>query len=162
MKKVTVKAVALSFCAAVLFSSCIGSFKLSNKVLDWNNSLGSKFVNELVFLALNIVPVYSITMLADGVVLNSIEFWTGSNPVAFKGEQEINGEKGSYIVKQNKDGYHLINKMTGSSMDLTFDAPSKTWSAEAEGQSFKVITLVDKHNAIVYAADGTSRNVELK
>jgi len=29
-------------------SSCIGSFKLSKKVLTWNKSLGGKFLNELV------------------------------------------------------------------------------------------------------------------
>jgi len=163
MKKFTFKAAVLSLCAAFVFSSCIGSFKLSNKVLDWNKNVGDKFVNEVVFLVFLCIPVYEITMFADGVVLNSIEFWTGSNPVAFKGEQTINGEKGSYIVKQNKDGYHLINKTTGISMDLTFDANSRTWSAvTAEGQSYKLITMVDKKSAIVYDADGNGRPVELK
>ena len=163
MKKISFKAAAAGLFAALVMTSCIGSFALSNKVLDWNKQVtGSKFVNELIFLGINIIPVYSFTMFADVLIINSIEFWTGSNPIAFKGDLEINGEKGSYIVKHKKDGYKLINKMNGASMDLVYDAPSKTWSAEAEGQNYKLITLIDKKTAIVYDADGNGSEVELK
>jgi hypothetical protein len=31
---------------------------------------------------LNIVPVYSVATLADAVFANTVEFWTGENPVA--------------------------------------------------------------------------------
>ena len=41
----------------MLFSSCVGSFGLFNRISSWNQSVGNKFVNELVFLALNIFPV---------------------------------------------------------------------------------------------------------
>ena len=37
----------------------------------------SKFVNELVFFAFWILPVYEVSGLADLLVLNSIEFWSG-------------------------------------------------------------------------------------
>ena len=67
---------------SIMCSSCIGSFKLWNGLLEWNKSLGNKFVNELVFIALNIVPVYGIASFADILVLNTIEFWSGSNPMA--------------------------------------------------------------------------------
>ena len=66
----------------ILFSSCVGSFGLFNRISSWNQSVGNKFVNELVFLALNIVPVYGVAYLADALVINSIEFWSGSNPMA--------------------------------------------------------------------------------
>ncbi len=37
-------------CSCIAFTSCIGSFKLSNKVLSWNKQVSnSKFVNEVVF-----------------------------------------------------------------------------------------------------------------
>ena len=59
MKKKTITvAVALCLSAAMLMPSCIGSFALTNKVLDWNRQVGNKFVNELVFFAFWILPVY--------------------------------------------------------------------------------------------------------
>ena len=83
------KFTALLLTATIVLSSCIGSFRLTNNIKDWNEGLGNKFVNELVFIALHIVPVYEIAMLVDGVVLNSIEFWTGNNLVAEPGETKI-------------------------------------------------------------------------
>jgi hypothetical protein len=71
--------------SSLLFSSCIGSFGLSNRLLEWNKNIDSKFVNELVFIAFWIIPVYEVAALADVLVLNSIEFWSGSNPVADTG-----------------------------------------------------------------------------
>ena len=52
--KLTLVAVVLS--GSLLFSSCVGSFGLFNRLSSWNQSVGNKFVNELVFLAFNIVP----------------------------------------------------------------------------------------------------------
>ena len=69
-----------------MFSSCIGSFRLTNKLLAWNQTIDSKFVNELVFIAFCIVPVYPISAMADLIVINSIEFWSGENPVADTGK----------------------------------------------------------------------------
>ena len=56
MKK-TFKFSALLLSAVILFSSCLGSFQLTNKIKDWNSNIGNKWVNEIVFLAFHIVPV---------------------------------------------------------------------------------------------------------
>ena len=75
MKKNRLTLVAAIFIrGTILFSSCVGSFGLFNRISSWNQSIGTKFVNELVFLALNIVPVYGVAYLADALVINSIEF----------------------------------------------------------------------------------------
>ena len=71
--------------AAGLLTStgCIGSFSLSRKVYNWNKGVSpDKFVQEIVFLGMLVVPVYEIALLADGIFANTVEFWTGSNPVA--------------------------------------------------------------------------------
>ncbi len=49
-KKYLGMAIALTLAGSMMFSSCIGSFRLSNKLMSWNQTIGSKFVNELVFL----------------------------------------------------------------------------------------------------------------
>jgi hypothetical protein len=48
--------------------------------------VGDKWVNWLVFLGLSIIPVYQLFVLADVLVLNSLEFWTGRNPVGRAGD----------------------------------------------------------------------------
>lgn len=68
---------------ACFVSGCYGPFNLTRQLHRWNGQVGDKYVNELVFLALTILPlpVYGVAVLADMVIFNSIEFWTGRNPV---------------------------------------------------------------------------------
>ena len=108
-EKLTLVAVLLS--GSLLFSSCVGSFGLFNRLSSWNQSIGSKFVNELVFLAFNIVPVYGVSYLADALVINSIEFWSGSNPMANVGDvKKVKGENGNYMVKTLENGYSITKR----------------------------------------------------
>ena len=67
---------------ALMTFGCYGSFGLTKKVYNWNGSLGNKWVVELVFLGMNVIPVYSIAGFIDVIILNLIEFWTGNNPLA--------------------------------------------------------------------------------
>ncbi len=83
----------LAIAASMTTSSCIGSFSLTNKLLAWNKQAGNKIVNEIVFFAFWILPVYEVSALADIIVLNSIEFWSGNNPIA-KGTKVIDGKDG--------------------------------------------------------------------
>jgi len=63
-------------------TGCIGSFRLTDKVFQWNRQVGPLFVQEVLFLAFVILPVYEITVFVDAVVLNLIEAFTGSNPLS--------------------------------------------------------------------------------
>ena len=62
-------------------SDCLGPFNLTRRLYKWNAELGDKWEREIMFLILAITPVYGLTTLADAVVFNSMEFWTGKNPV---------------------------------------------------------------------------------
>ncbi|MGL4852702.1 MAG: DUF3332 domain-containing protein [Phocaeicola sp.] len=159
MKKGKMMAACLCLSGSLLFSSCIGSFALWNNLKDWNNTIGNKFVNELVFIAFNIVPVYPIAAIADMLVINSIEFWSGSNPMASIGEtKEVQGENGNYLVTTNENGY-TIAKEGESSVDLTYNTANKTWSASSEGESCDLVTLNENGSATLYMGDGTSMTV---
>ncbi|NTX15380.1 DUF3332 domain-containing protein [Myxococcus sp. CA056] len=64
-------------------TGCFGSFKLTQKIWQFNKNIsGEKFVQWLMFLVLVIVPVYGIGTLIDALIINSIEFWSGNNPVS--------------------------------------------------------------------------------
>ncbi|MGA0869891.1 MAG: DUF3332 family protein [Planctomycetota bacterium] len=78
----------------VSLTSCMGPYRLGNSVLTWNSTVTeNKFANELIFLGLHVVPVYQIAFAADGLILNSIEFWGGENPVTKPAEFTPQGDK---------------------------------------------------------------------
>ena len=67
---------------ALFVSGCYGPFNLTRRLYQWNGQVSQeKWGKEIVFLLLAVTPVYSFATLADGIVFNSLEFWTGNNPV---------------------------------------------------------------------------------
>ncbi len=67
---------------AMLGSGCFGSFNLTKKLYHWNDEISQdKWATEFVFLALTLVQAYSLVGLGDAIVFNSIQFWTGNNPI---------------------------------------------------------------------------------
>src|SRR5512134_3778707 len=69
----------------VATGGCIGSMALTAKVRDFNMQVSpDPWPREGVFLLLYFVPVYPFAGMADLLVVNSIEFWTGTNPVSHK------------------------------------------------------------------------------
>ncbi len=66
-----------------LFIQCYGSFPLVKTVYKFNGSIGSKdkaggVIRSIVMILLTIIPVYGISFLVDVLILNLIEFWSGS------------------------------------------------------------------------------------
>lgn len=162
MKKYYLTAgVALTLAMSVGFSSCIGTFALTNKVLSWNNQIGSKFVNELVFFALWVLPVYEVTSLADLLVINSIEFWSGENPVVAE-TRAIDTDHGRYLVECDGKGYTVTLQGTGESMRLNFHPDTKTWAVvDRNGEDVPFMTFVDTDHVRMYSPDGGFSTVEL-
>lgn len=160
MKKRFFSVAGIALAGTLLFSSCIGSFNLSKKILAWNQTIDNKFVNEVVFVALWIVPVYEVSILADILVINSIEFWSGNNPVEAGIVKHVQGENGVYTVETLDNGYHIENE-DGQKVDLVYDKSSNTWSAVANGESTKIIKMEEEGKVIVYLPNGEEKEVEL-
>ncbi|MDR0866508.1 MAG: DUF3332 domain-containing protein [Candidatus Symbiothrix sp.] len=156
--KVMAAATVLSFC--VLFSSCIGSFNLTRKVYAWNQSVGEKWVNELVFLAINIIPVYSVAVFIDSVVLNSIEFWTGDNPVSADVQtKQIETENGLFTVTTDANGHKIQKAGSDEIVEFRFDKGENSWSMIADNQVTPLLQFVGDNQANVYLADGSTMTV---
>lgn len=122
--------------------SCIGSFSLTNRLLGWNQHVGNKFVNELVFFAFWVLPVYEVSALADVLVLNTIEFWSGTNPMAH-GERILDGNDGRYLVRCDGRGYDIESLTDGSTVRLDFDEQEQSWSYVVDGERTLLFTFVD-------------------
>lgn len=153
-------AVVLSLTASLTLSSCLGSFALTNKVLDWNRQVGNKFVNEVVFFALLIVPVYELSVIADALVINSIEFWSGENPVMAQ-SKVIDGKDARYLVKSDSKGYTITNMSDNSVVKFNFDQANNAWSVEANGEERPLFSYVDNNHINMVTPDGSYRTVEL-
>lgn len=107
-------------------SGCFGEFALTKKLYTWNSGIGGKFVNNLVFWGLCIIPAYEVVGFIDVIILNTIEFWTGGNPAAMApGDVEVQyanvdrrqfkmtAQHNNFIVEElTADGYKLCNEFT--------------------------------------------------
>ncbi len=152
MKKVILS---IALASTLLLSSCIGSFALTKKCYNWNNSLGDKWINELVFIGLNIIPIYDICLLADAIVFNSIEFWTGDNPVALNTEI-INTDNGQYLVETNENGYTI----TKGEETVQFINENDVWYINQDSQKIELFQFVDDYH-ICMNLGNTQKVVEL-
>lgn len=92
--------------SSVLMGGCMGKFALTDKLYTWNKQVdGNKWVQEAVFVALLIIPVYSLSLLADGIIFNSVEWWTGSNPILAGETRKVQGTDGSEaLMTMRADG----------------------------------------------------------
>jgi hypothetical protein len=89
----------------VATSGCFGRFEALRMVYDFNEDIHEdKWVVWVSFLVLSIVPVYGIAVLADVIIFNSVEFWTGQNPVDGSAET-LHGPNGEVVtVRYREDG----------------------------------------------------------
>jgi hypothetical protein len=133
----------------MMMQSCIGSFALFNKVKNWNEHVGDKFVNEIVFVAMWILPVYELCFTADLLVLNSIEFWSGTNPMAANNigkTQQVMGQDGRYYaVTTLKNGYE-VKAPTGEITYFIHNDENDSWSMEQNGVQKEIFRFDEKGN----------------
>lgn len=159
MKKRYLSVATILLVAASLgLNSCIGSFSLTKKVISWNQQVGNKFVNELVFFAFWILPVYEVTSLADMLVINSIEFWSGTNPITAS-TKTIETEHGRYLVDCDGTGYTITHEPTGQTTRLNFDMPTQTWSVEVGGEDIPFMTYIDSNTVKMLSPEGGMQTV---
>jgi hypothetical protein len=147
----------------LVLTSCIGSFNLTNKVKSWNEGLGNKFVNELVFIGMHIIPVYPITLFVDGIVLNSIEFWTGSAPISKSdnGTKIVKNSKGEDVmITSSAEGYTISNGV--EDVKFVYNEAYNSWSVINNDVATKLLTIdAENNSAELYLLSGETMSVEL-
>jgi hypothetical protein len=148
--------------AVMLFSGCIGSFSLTNRLYSWNEkATNDRYVNSaLLWLLGYITPIYGGCIFIDAVVLNTIEFWTGKNPMSFRSpgkiEKMVTSENGTSKVTMGNDEI-TISKLdgvdAGKSITLRYDPAQHTFHMiDANGQ--KKIGWISGTTLNLYSPDG--------
>jgi hypothetical protein len=175
MKKTTLVIMSALLVYTTTLQSCIGSFNLTKKVYVFNKGVGEKWIQELVFIVFCVLPVYGIAVFVDAVILNLIEFWTGSNPMSMnEGDIEIQYKKGidgnNYKLTATKNKLHILQldgAAKGKELSFVYNPQNTTWSIEKDG----VATVISKinynesglaENYTIYTPDGGSINIDAK
>lgn len=159
MKGIRTSIVCCALAGATL-TSCIGSYALFNKVRGWNEqATGNKFLNELIHIGLWIVPVYEVTFLADILVLNSVEFWSGTNPIAAGTVKEVNTENGKFLVTTIKDGYSIEKEGESTPVELRFNQEEQSWNVVCDGKSYEIMKLCNDGTVDLNMQNGQYINV---
>ncbi len=79
MKKIMTKAV-IATAITLSLSGCVGSNAVTGMLMKFNvEAVDNRYARGGVYFLLS--PVYALTFAADFIVFNSLEFWTGSNPL---------------------------------------------------------------------------------
>ncbi|MEH6454408.1 MAG: DUF3332 family protein [Psychromonas sp.] len=137
MNKKMVKVVAAAALASTL-SGCVGSNAVTEKLMIFNleavdNRYGRGGLNILM------APIYAITVGADYLIFNSIEFWSGKNP--------LNGKP--HIFDTKTDTYFDINDDLDPSLkDAPLDPISRVDNSDKSIYSAQAVPVND--NTIDY------------
>ena len=121
-------------------SGCFGPFNLTKNVYHWNSGIkgsgevNEKWMKEIVFFGMIVIPVYMFSALLDAFVFNAIQFWSGTNPVK---------------VTQGPDG--LPQEVRAGEITLRFswsaDAHRATLGYRRNGELIKTVTVAAEGNA---------------
>ncbi len=135
-----------STACAMMLTGCLGQNALFDTVQDWNaTATNNKFVNQGISFVFWWVPVYGLSLLGDIVIFNSIEFWTGTNPISKEGAKVAGSTE-------------TVNDGMGNQAELTYNADgSISVLATSEGvqESYTLIKQDDK----VIKVQGENREV---
>lgn len=149
--------IALGLATSILCTSCLGSFSAFNNLKEWNDGVTSnKFLDNLIFWGLNIIPVYGLFFVGDVLLFNVIEFWSGTNPIAMR-----DGEFETQIIQKDGVAYEMTatkNRMMvkvidgvneGAKFDLVFKPSEKSWNLiKQDGEIIKLASM--EEGMVVY------------
>lgn len=166
MKKKMIAALIVAVFTCLSVGSCVGgrnSYALFNKVRAWNTSVSNKVVNELIFIAFWIIPVYPVCTLVDTLVLNSIEWWSGSNPMAMgPDESDVHYvSQGDSTIKievtQNRYNFEIVEGIgVGEKLDLVYNPETEIWSSNITGEEKELAKFLDANKVMLQTQSGKS------
>jgi hypothetical protein len=120
-------------------TGCFGGFQLVRKVYQFNREVSpDKWIRELAFLFLTIIPVYGAAAFLDAVIFNSVEFWTGHNPVL--------AAIGASKTIRTEEGTATLTRIDGQSLDVRL--------RRTDGREDRFILTRDAAGFSGYSPDG--------
>lgn len=147
-------AICMIVATSLAFTGCYGPYRLTTKLHSWNGQVSQKkFVQELVFLGLCIIPAYEICILGDGLIFNTIEFWGGNNPIAMKDgqieETHVMREGQLYKVTKTRNNMTVALENSDLKVDFRYFPEEKAWY-QMEGDAKVKVVDIKKGKVFAY------------
>lgn len=148
-------------------AGCYGSFALTKKLYTWNGTVGDKWMNSVVMWVLMWIPVYNACGFIDLVILNTVEFWTGSNPITMNdGDQKIQyatNDGKTYKITMSKNNLNILETAgpdKGKAVTLTYSPENGNWSMN-DGKTQSIIANLNNNNLKLMYPNGDSKSVQI-
>ena len=169
MKKITlIGMAALMLGIGTLTTGCMGSWKVTSMVYGWNKSVtGNKYINNIIFWVFCAFPIYEVSMFIDGVILNLIEFWTGSNPIAMnvgeKEQQIVKGKDGNnYEITATQNRFDIVGLNNKNKTSFIYTPSNHTWNMDKNGIVTKLATIHEDINKVeFFKSDGSVAMIDM-
>lgn len=142
-------------------TACYGPFNLTKNVYRWNSNVkgngqvNDKWMKELVFFGMLIVPAYMFSAMLDAFIFNSMHFWTGDSPIKESGLDS----DGTKVATLGETTIRWIPSTDGAT--VTYERHGIVERRATIVASETGYRLVDEQGTLLseaeYAADGTVR-----
>ena len=119
-------------------SACFGSFNLTRQAYQFNQGASQdKWVRWLVFLVVS--PIYPLAGLVDVLFANSVEFWSGKNPITAQlAPQTVVGSKGEVasLIPLENGARIVLSEPSGAVHTATLlrEAPGVVGAYDEQGR----------------------------
>ena len=147
--------------APFVFGGCYGTFPLTRKIYAFNGDIShDKIIKSVTFWVLVIVPVYGVGMLADAIIFNLVEFWTGEQILSVGPTTDSNGntvcltpssDGRQAVLTVSRDGKVLAQEFFVKVSDTTFEV--RDARGTLHGKVLKspdgTISLTDRNGTVV-------------
>ncbi len=134
--------------APFIFGGCYGPFPLTRQIYRFNAEVSEdELTKSVVFWVMVIIPVYQVGMLADAVIFNLVEYWTGDQILASGPTMDSNGNVVTFapaadgeeaVLTVSRDGAVITRQSFVQVSDATFEVRD-----EAGNVSGKVLRAPD-------------------
>lgn len=141
MKKFLVTLMLLSFASV----GCTGSFMLTKKVYNWHRGMGDKWSDEFGFLVCTLLPIYGLSTFADAIVFNSIEFWSGDNPV-----NDVKADTQKKIVRSGDEKGTLTYNAQANELKIATEKKGLHPIEIALEKNGNTVITKDKNGGVLY------------
>ncbi len=132
--------------ATVPMTACMGQMGLTQLAMGVNLKIvDNRFARAGIYILA--APVYGITSFVDLLVVNSVEFWTGTNPITKKSPAVADTPIESWMKVDDKLPDEVTKPMLKTSATFMGKAVEKV-----------VTTATDNHHMVmdIYFVDGTT------
>ncbi len=150
MKKSLIRTIALLIIISFISLSlpgCYGKFQLSRNLYKWNGQVGDKTANTVVMWIMVILPVYEIVGAVDFFILNTIEYWTGENPVNMSANESeirvVNMDGVDYEITATQNRFDIRSMNEDKHISLVYHDESRSWFVQDDSGNITQIAQLD-------------------